>query len=168
MATDRANDGVYLLADPQGRRIVGNLGGWPPIVRGGWVEVELYRSDRDRAAVISAAAVRLPGGERLLVGRDSEAQAVFRGTLLSALGWALGVSGVLALASGWYLSRFVGRRVGDVVSTADEIVQGDMARRVPVRGGGDEFDRLAATLNRMLDRIQLLVSDLRMVTDGVA
>src|SRR5690606_12685171 len=56
----------------------------------------------------------------------------------------------------------------DVVSTAEEIVQGDMARRVPVRGGGDEFDRLAATLNRMLDRIQVLVSDLRMVTDGVA
>ena len=168
MASDRANDGVYLLADRHGRRIVGNLGGWPPIVRGGWIEVELYRSDRDRAAVISAAAVRLPDGERLLVGRDSEAQAVFRGTLLSALGWALGVSGLLALASGWYLSRFVGRRVGDVVSTAEEIVHGDMARRVPVRGGGDEFDRLAATLNRMLDRIQLLVSDLRMVTDGVA
>jgi signal transduction histidine kinase len=55
-----------------------------------------------------------------------------------------------------------------VVSTAEEIVQGDMARRVPVRGGGDEFDRLAGTLNRMLDRIQLLVADLRMVTDGVA
>jgi signal transduction histidine kinase len=39
---------------------------------------------------------------------------------------------------------------------------------VPVRGGGDEFDRLAETLNRMLDRIQGLVGDLRMVTDGVA
>lgn len=177
LASDRSNDSVYLLADGQGRRIAGNLGGWPPVVPpgGGWVEVELYRSDRDRAAIISAAAITLKGGERLLVGRDSQAQTVFRGTLLSALGWALGVGGVLALASGWFLSRYVGRRVADVVATAEEIVQGDMARRVPVRGGaragrggGDEFDRLAATLNRMLDRIQLLVSDLRMVTDGVA
>jgi signal transduction histidine kinase len=58
--------------------------------------------------------------------------------------------------------------VADVVETAEEIVQGDMARRVPVRGGGDEFDRLAETLNRMLDRIEGLVGDLRMVTDGVA
>jgi signal transduction histidine kinase len=75
---------------------------------------------------------------------------------------------LLALASGWLLSRLVGRRVADVVETAEEIMQGDMARRVPVRGGGDEFDRLAKTLNRMLDRIQGLVGDLRMVTDGVA
>jgi signal transduction histidine kinase len=170
MAADRTQDGVYLLADARGWRIVGNLGGWPPVVPagGGWVEVELYRSDRDRAAAITAAAMTLEGGERLLVGRDSQAQAVFRGTLLSALGWALGVSAVLALASGWFVSRYVNRRVGDVVSTAEEIVQGDMARRVPVRGGDDEFDRLAGTLNRMLDRIQLLVADLRMVTDGVA
>lgn len=170
MRADRTNDGVYLLADRQGRRIAGNLGGWPPVVpvRVGWIEVELYRSDRDRAAVISAATLPLRGGERLLVGRDSQAQAAFRRTLLRALGWALGVSGVLALASGWFISRFVNRRVADVVSTAEEIVQGDMARRVPVRGGGDEFDRLAGTLNRMLDRIQLLVGDLRMVTDGVA
>ncbi len=174
LASDRSNDSVYLLADRQGRRIAGNLGGWPPVVPpgGGWVEVELYRSDRERAAIISAAAITLKGGERLLVGRDSQAQQQFRATLLSALGWALGVGGVLALASGWFLSRYVGRRVADVVATAEEIVQGDMARRVPVRGGGrgggDEFDRLAATLNRMLDRIQLLVDDLRMVTDGVA
>ena len=83
---------------------------------------------------ISAAAITLKGGERLLVGRDSQAQTLFRGTLLSALGWALGVGGVLALASGWFLSRYVGRRVADVVQTAEEIVQGDMARRVPVRG----------------------------------
>ncbi|HLS19321.1 MAG TPA: HAMP domain-containing sensor histidine kinase, partial [Paracoccaceae bacterium] len=44
----------------------------------------------------------------------------------------------------------------------------DMARRVPIRDAGDEFDRLALTLNRMLDRIQALIGDLRMVTDAVA
>lgn len=170
IGSDRNRDGVYLLADRRGWRIAGNLTGWPPVVPtdGGWVEVELYRSDSDSAALISAVAVPLPGGERLLVGRDSQAQRAFRATLLRALGWGLGAAGVLALGSGWYLSRFVGRRVADVVATAEEIVQGDMARRVPVRGGGDEFDRLAATLNRMLDRIQMLVGDLRMVTDSVA
>lgn len=170
LAADPSRDGVYLLADANGRRIVGNLGDWPPVlpVRSGWAELELYRSDHNRVAVITAATLPLADGARLLIGRDSESQTIFRKTLLSALAWALGVAGLLALASGWYLSRLVGRRVADVVSTADEIVQGDMARRVPVRGGGDEFDQLALTLNRMLDRIQTLIGDLRMVTDAVA
>jgi signal transduction histidine kinase len=167
-------DTVYLLADARGNRLAGNLAGWPPVVppQSGWVELDLYRSDRDRVTTLSVAAITLPSGERLLVGHDSQAQRKFRRTLLGALGWALAAAGLLALASGWLLSRLVGRRVADVVETADEIVQGDMTRRVPVRGGGrgggDEFDRLAETLNRMLDRIQGLVGDLRMVTDGVA
>ncbi len=170
LADRRRQDAVYLLADARGSRIAGNLSAWPPVIppTGGWVELDLYRSDRDRVTTLSVAAIPLPSGERLLVGHDSQAQAKFRRTLLGALGWALAAAGLLALASGWLLSRLVGRRVADVVETADEIVQGDMARRVPVRGAGDEFDRLAGTLNRMLDRIQGLVGDLRMVTDGVA
>lgn len=170
LESDRSGDSVYLLADADGRQIVGNLGDWPPVLpmRGGWAELELYRNDRDQVTVITAAALPLAEGARLLIGRDSEAQRIFRRTLLSALGWALGASALLGLASGWYLSRFVRRRVSDVVSTAEEIVQGDMARRVPVRGVSDEFDRLALTLNRMLDRIQALIGDLRMVTDAVA
>jgi signal transduction histidine kinase len=174
LADRRRQDTVYLLANSQGDRIAGNLSAWPPVIppQSGWVELDLYRSDRDRVTTLSVAAITLPTGDRLLVGHDSQAQAKFRATLLGALGWALAAAGLLALISGWLLSRLVGRRVADVVETADEIVQGDMTRRVPVRGGGrgagDEFDRLAATLNRMLDRIQGLVGDLRMVTDGVA
>jgi signal transduction histidine kinase len=170
LADRSRRDTVYLLADVQGNRLAGNLAGWPPVVppQSGWVELDLYRNDRDRVTTLSVAAITLPSGERLLVGHDSQAPRKFRRTLLGALGWALAAAGLLALASGWLLSRLVGRRVADVVETADEIVQGDMARRVPVRGGGDEFDRLAETLNRMLDRIQGLIGDLRMVTDGVA
>jgi signal transduction histidine kinase len=45
---------------------------------------------------------------------------------------------------------------------------GALDRRVALRGTGDEFDRLAAALNAMLDRIEALVGDLRMVTDSLA
>jgi signal transduction histidine kinase len=165
-----SRDSVYLLADSQGHRIAGNLGAWPPDVRpgAGWVELELYRTDRDRPSMVSAASLLLAGGERVLVGRDAQARVTFDRTLVKALFWALGVSAALALASGWLLSRFVDSRVRDIAGTAEEIMHGALARRVPVRGGNDEFDRLAATLNRMLDRIEVLVGDMRMVTDGVA
>ena len=168
--SDSTNDAVYLLEDRQGKRIAGNLAKWPSAAPPGtgWFELELYRTDQERPAIVSAASFRLAGGERLLVGRDAQARTTFDRTLVRALGWALGVSTILAFTSGWLLSRVVDRRIGDIVGTAEKIMGGEMARRVPVRGGGDEFDRLAETLNRMLDRIETLVDDLRMVTDSVA
>lgn len=170
LAGPAGRDSVYLLTDANGGRITGNLADWPPslVAGSGWIVLELYRIDQDRPATVSAASFRLNGGERLLVGRDAQARVAFDRTLFRALGWALGVSAVLGLASGWLLARVVDRRIGEVGRTAEEIMLGAMERRIPVRGSGDEFDRLAGTLNRMLDRIEVLVGDLRMVTDSVA
>ncbi|HUF56342.1 MAG TPA: HAMP domain-containing sensor histidine kinase [Thermohalobaculum sp.] len=165
-----ARDTVYLLTDESGERIAGNLGDWPPTVRpgSGWAELHLYRTDRADASPILAASIVLPGGERLLVGHDKSARAAFDRTLWQALVWALAVMLVLALVTGWLLSRLVLGRIADVARTAREIRAGDLARRVPERGTGDEFDRLAAELNHMLARIESLVTDLRMVTDSLA
>jgi signal transduction histidine kinase len=170
LAGDNKPDAVYLLTDQKGNRIAGNLARWPVGAPSGtgWSELELYRTDQDRPAIVSAASFRLVGGELLLVGRDAQARSAFDQSLVRALIWALGISTILGLASGWMLTRLVDRRIGDVVGTAEEIMQGEMTRRVPIRGRYDEFDRLAVTLNRMLDRIETLVGDLRMVTDSVA
>ncbi len=45
---------------------------------------------------------------------------------------------------------------------------GDLNQRVPARGADDEFDRLANSLNRMLDQIQYLMESVRQVSDNVA
>jgi len=173
--SEDARDALYLLTDRDGHRIAGNLAGWPVEIEpgSGWIELELTRTDTGGEVLVSAVSFRLPQGERLMVGRDARARAAFDRTLIQALVSALGVTGVLALATGWLLSRLVLSRIRDIATTADDIVQGDMTRRVPLRGAADsrsqdEFDRLAATLNRMLDRIAGLVGDLRMVTDSVA
>ena len=42
-------------------------------------------------------------------------------------------------------------RIAEMDRTASAIVSGNLGRRVPVRGNGDEFDRLADSLNAMLD-----------------
>jgi len=165
-----SRDGVYLLTGPTGRRLAGNLLRWPDRVApgSGWVEIELYRTDEQRHAAVSAASLRLAGGERLLVGRDAGARTEFEERLIEALVWALAIMGALSLATGWLMSRAVLGRIGEVAATAETIVSGAMGRRVPLHGTGDEFDRLAAALNAMLDRIERLVGDLRMVTDSVA
>ena len=163
-------DAIYLLTDAQGRMLAGNIANWPPnVVPGtGWIALDLFRADTNKHSELSAATFLLPGGERLLVGRDTQARVAFDATLIRALLTALGLTALLAGLSGWLLSRFVNRRIGEITDTADEIVGGGLTRRVPLRGNGDEFDRLGGTLNAMLDRIETLVDDMRMVTDSVA
>ena len=170
LANPPDRDAVYLLADSAGRRIAGNLSGWPPTVApdAGWATLELYRTDRSRPTEISALALRLPRGELLLVGRDVAARAAFDRSLWRALLWALAALTALALATGWLLSRLVRGRIAEIDRAARGIMAGRLDRRVALRGTDDEFDRLAATLNAMLDRIETLVRDLRTVTDSLA
>jgi signal transduction histidine kinase len=170
LANPPDRDAVYLLATPSGQRIAGNLASWPPTVApdAGWTTLELYRTDRSRPTEISALSLRLPRGELLLVGRDVAARAAFDRSLWRAVLWALAALTLLSLATGWLLSRLVRGRIAEIDGAARGIMAGALDRRVALRGTDDEFDRLAETLNAMLDRIETLVSDLRTVTDSLA
>lgn len=170
MANPPDRDAIYLLVDPDGRRIAGNLAHWPPTVAAGngWSTLNLYRTDRAHPTEISALSVKLPNGERLLVGRDVAARAAFDRTLWRALLWALAAIVALSAATGWLLSRLVSGRIAEIDGAARAIMGGALDRRVALRGTRDEFDKLAGTLNAMLDRIETLVRDLRTVTDSLA
>lgn len=170
LANPPDRDAIYLLATANGRGVAGNLAGWPATLSpgSGWATLKLYRTDRSRPTEISARAVRLPRGELLLVGRDVAARAAFDRTLGRALLWALAAIAALAVATGWLLSSLVRSRIAEVDGAARAIMAGRLDRRIGLRGTGDEFDRLAGTLNAMLDRIETLVSDLRTVTDSLA
>ena len=45
---------------------------------------------------------------------------------------------------------------------------GDLSRRIPLNGSGDELDRLSTSLNAMLGRIEELMGALREVSDNIA
>ena len=66
------------------------------------------------------------------------------------------------------MSRHVLRRVDAASNTARAIMQGNLAQRIPVTSGKDEFNRLAKNLNAMLDRIQDLMTGLKDVSDNIA
>ena len=165
-------DGVYLLADAQYRPLAGNLSAWPREAggaQGGWVEIAARRADGGEAqGTIPARTFVLPGDFRLLVGRDPRGRADFEDLILESLGGALGITLVLGLLGGLVMSRRMLRRVDAVRETGQRIVRGDLSRRMPVTGVGDEFDRLSITVNEMLDEIETLMTGLRTVTDSVA
>ena len=59
-------------------------------------------------------------------------------------------------------------RVDAMTRTAEAIIDGDLNQRIPLRGTGDDLDRLAETLNRMLDRIDKLLTSVREASNNIA
>ena len=82
--------------------------------------------------------------------------------------WSVGLMLVLALVSGFFISHRVLRRMEGVTDASRAIMGGDLSERIPVTGNGDEFDRLAISLNEMLGRIEALMAGLKEVSDNVA
>jgi len=164
---------LYLITDVSGRILAGNVSRVPanlldssgaePLT----VPYERYAGDTgDRVAMIQV--VRLPGGFRMLVGRDLGEREQFRKIIARALTWALALMIGLALLSWFFVSRRVLKRIDSLSATSRRIMVGDLSGRLEVTGSGDEFDRLAENLNDMLDRIEHLLVGLKEVSDNIA
>jgi signal transduction histidine kinase len=85
---------------------------------------------------------------------------------LFGLGLLMALS--LAAIGGTVVSKTFLQRVDSITRTAEAIIEGDIGQRIPLSGSGDDMDRLASTLNRMLDRIGALMDTLRHVSTDIA
>jgi signal transduction histidine kinase len=117
---------------------------------------------------ILGRCVEITEGTHLFVGRDTAAIAATRERILRAFGWvALGTC-AFAVLSGLFLGRRFMARVDAITQTCERIIAGRLNDRIPLRGRGDEWDRLARAINEMLDRISALLENLRQVSSDVA
>ena len=69
---------------------------------------------------------------------------------------------------GWLLARRATIDMQEVTETAEEISSGSYDRRVQVKGRYKEIERLSATFNSMLDRIQGLLKSMKEINDNIA
>ena len=163
---------LYLVTTPTGETLAGNISG---IDQEGLLDAGRYQlfyrvlEDGDvkphRAMVDT---IVLPGGFRLLVGRDLSETDRFRGVIRSAIGWSILLVLVMAVAGGVFVARRVLGRIDAMTATTRSIMAGDFSGRLAVSGTNDELDRLAQNLNAMLDRIAELMAGLREVSDNIA
>jgi len=75
---------------------------------------------------------------------------------------------LVAAAVGWFMARRAVSGVEAVTRTARKISEGSFQERVPVKATDDEIDQLATTFNQMLDRIQVLVTEIKEMNDNIA
>ncbi|MEG6510071.1 ATP-binding protein [Methyloligella sp. 2.7D] len=170
--SETPGNSLYYVADSDGRRIAGNLGQISPqlLQETGSVEFAYERPSTNgtERRLAFAKVFQLPGDNRLLVGRDIEDRQVLTRVTRSAILWGLGFMALVGIGGALWVSRKLLARIDAISATAERIMQGDLTERLPRDGSGDELDRLAKSLNRMLGRIEQLMTGLREVSDNIA
>jgi signal transduction histidine kinase len=160
---------AYLLEDPRGEVLAGNLPQMSAAV--GVLDLPwplAHGAKGQYRHLLYARGVLLPGGAYLLVGADAGPRGDMRELVLRAFGWGFAVTLLLAFGGGVLISGRLLRRVETISRAAREIMAGNLARRIPVRGTDDEFDHLASSLNAMLERTEALVEAMRQVSNDIA
>jgi signal transduction histidine kinase len=181
---------LYLIADPNGRILAGNvesleagvldIDGWTerPFAytrygenesRGGLLSPAQLQEDVPRPGHQAMAAVyRLPNQMIVLVGRDLGEPERFRSVVQRSTLVAFAMMGIGALLIWVFVGRRALKRIDGLSEASARIMGGDLAGRLPVTGAGDEFDRLSENLNAMLGRIGALSDGLKQVSDNIA
>ncbi|QPC88662.1 HAMP domain-containing protein [Mesorhizobium sp. NBSH29] len=178
---------LYLISDPNGRILSGNVESLETgVLQGeGWTSRPFTyqrfgegerRSASETAAKPAADAthhaiavvLRLPNQMVMLVGRDLGEPERFRTVVRRALMFALGMMGLGGFVIWFFVGRRALKRIDSVSEASQRIMDGDLTRRLPVTGAGDEFDRLSENLNAMLGRIGMLNEGLKQVSDNIA
>ena len=170
----------WRLADASGQRLDGNL--VDAAYKPGFLTVATAPEpvaedagtpdddDADAVNRLRTLTVLLPNGAMLSLGEDlgrtHELKRLFLRTFILTSGAALIIALSLALT---FVSRVLGR-IEVIAATADAVSGQDMGARAPVHdpARADDIDRLALSVNRMLDRIAALLVSLRQVSDDVA
>jgi signal transduction histidine kinase len=170
LAETQGIDRVYVLTDEKGTIIAGNLKALPLV--GGVYEgpatslTEPLAADTD--APILFGEMRRTGGITLFVGRDASSMYETLETILASFLIGAVLTSVAALLIGVLLGLYSTRRIEVMSQTTRAIVQSGLKERIPLMGGGDEFDGLSRDINVMLDRIEELMESMRQMSSDIA
>jgi signal transduction histidine kinase len=163
---------LYLVTSAAGETLAGNIMSVESegLLEAGTYEL-FYRVIEDGEPKPHRALVEtviLPGGFRLMVGRDLAETDRFRAVIWRTGGWSILFVLGLAVTGGVFVARRVLTRIDQMTETTRLIMAGDFSGRLKVSGTDDELDRLAHSLNTMLERIQELMKGLKEVSDNIA
>lgn len=168
------NDGVdsdteiYLLADVEGKPVAGNIA---MLDDAGSLDRVIDRNvvRNGRPSIGRMLLHRLPDGSLLVVGRDMSDLNEINALIWRAIGIGALLALVLSVVGTVFFRSRIERKIWAIRYAALDIEEaGNLKRRIPVSGESDEFARLSKDLNRMLDRIEHLMTGVRHVSNTIA
>lgn len=122
----------------------------------------------DQRPDMMVLTARAADGGLLSIGRDTQHLNELRAGVRAFALWSGLALIALAILAGLVIGRLFMGRLEAVNAAAARVMAGRDSERLPAIGFGREFDQLAETLNRMLDRQEATLSALKTVSEGMA
>lgn len=156
---------LYLLKDPGGRILAGNMAGRG--VADGWSTLPA-----SALGVTAEAPYRVFSGKAgvygLIVALSNSDLDDLQEIVLGAVGWAALFALVSTALLGAVLAMRVQRRMALAETAVARLAQGDLTARLPVSPRGDDVDRMSRAINASLARLAALVEAMRQVSTDIA
>jgi signal transduction histidine kinase len=161
---------LYLLFQ-DGKSLFGNLDTWPTDIDQGatWQEITVSQPENKSPLHLLVKITSYKHkAYTLLVGYDLQRVEMLRDTLLRvaisnallSLFMSFGISVMII----WLINRSLQR----INRACERVMRGQLQYRVHVRGADDQFDRLGANINGMLDWIATLLGTVKDSTNALA
>lgn len=156
------------LFDADGRHLAGGLPGPMPEIPVFGQPFSMPLASLPESPPGRCMAARLPDQRIALQCQNARELDHFDEELLHVLLTA----GLATLSIGLVGASLIGfgamRRLDAVTASIEEIVAGNLARRLPVHSRHDDVDRLVMVVNGMLDEIERLMNEVKGVCDAIA
>lgn len=163
-----AGERMLLLSNAKGRPLAGNLTSWPQSMPSRAGSYTLPVTLGGRRTTVAMVLTTLPGGYRLLVGRDIDRFTPIQRRFWYGLAAAVAVLMVAGIIGALLIRRALLARIHSTQQTVAAIMRGDLSHRLKARSSGDELDTLAQTINRLLEQIEQLVHGIANVSNSIA
>jgi two-component system, OmpR family, sensor kinase len=129
---------------------------WREAAQRGRLATGTAQISREAPDYVYAKPIRQDGGPPLVLeaGRSYSSLEETVDTIGTAIAVGIGVAFLLSIGGAYFLARTALRPVDAVVSSAREMSEADLSRRLPVTNPDDEIGRLATTINGLLARLE--------------
>jgi signal transduction histidine kinase len=162
---------IVAIVSSDGRPLAGNIRTRLPLSflkHRGFQTTVIENSNDGKPLETGLVVSPLAIGGALVSGRVFSERLSLQATLERSLLLALGLSLIFGLGSGLVTARYIGRRVRAIAFVVDDVGDGNLSQRAPIKGANDAFDELSARINLMLSRISTLMAEMRLMTDSLA
>lgn len=159
---------LLLYVDSTGTKLAGNLDQTPPRangLRGGDHRMMMRHGEEISGYVLART---LTDGSQLFVGNDLHDQEAMDSLVTRGIAVACAVALVLLMGGLFVFRHELDRSVELIRRTLTRVATGEIKERVEPMGQQDEFALLGSDINRMLDRIEVLMNGVRHVSDTIA
>lgn len=158
----------YLLQDSGQVIVAGNMLHLRPVPGERWLAWSHRLPKEINQDIVYGIGYRLDDGGYYFVGMDASPLTHLQRALWTTILWGIAGFGLIGVAGGLFLSNLILKWIETISRTARSIMQGDMSRRIPLRGTDDELDHLSESLNAMLDQNEYLIASLKQVSNDIA